>query len=341
MAGSRTANALGLNGMQACVSRLAPLLGLPHRVHALHDPERPWPQTNCSVDLLIELVAAHGGDPVWMLAFTITQDFLGDHFTFFKVPNEDCEALYGLCVQELAVWDDLQDHVVEQVQRDHVVLLEVDGYFLPDTQGVTYRETHGKTTIGIFAIDPKNRRLAYFHNETRGLLEGDDYDGALQRLPSQSAMLMPYTEFICPHTPAPEAPEKLALRQLRHHWQRRPANNPFRAYAQVFPDHVDKLKTRGQAYFHGYAFNTLRQAGANFGLLESFLAALPDPGLAAAAVFARQLADGAKTLQFQLARGVVRNRLDGLEPAVGALADTYDALISALAAGLDQAGMND
>ena len=318
--------------MQFCVSRLAQLLDMPHRVHALHDPERPWPQTNCSVDLLIELVAAQAYDPVWMMAFTVTQDFLGDHFTFFKVPSEDFEALYGLAIQELAVWDDLQAHIVEQVRRDHVVLLEVDGYHLPDTQGVTYRETHGKTTIGIFAIDPENRRLAYFHNEARGLLEGDDYDGALQRLPAQAALLMPYTEFIDQRSAAAEAPAALALQQLRRQWMRRPAENPFRAYARAFPAHLEALKTRGPAYFHAYAFNTLRQAGANFGLLESFLAALPDRALNAAAPLARQLADGAKTLQFQLARGVARNRLEGLESAVDTLSDAYDTLFSALAA---------
>lgn len=317
--------------MRAQISGLAHLLDTPHVVHRLHDPERPWPQTNCSVDLLIELIAAHGLEPVWMLAFTVTLDFEGDHFTFFKVPVEDLEALYGLGIQELAVWDDLQNHIVEQLQRGRIVLLEVDGYFLPDTQGVTYHEQHGKTTIGIYALDAEQGRLAYFHNETRGILSGADFAGALQRQAGQAGLLMPYTELLKPiGVPHRDAPT-LARQQLRHHWLRRPAENPFRAYARAFPEHLERLKARGAAYFHGYAFNTLRQAGANFGLLESFLDAFPDEEFRPAAVFARALADGAKTLQFQLARAVARGRFENLEPAVDALAGTYEKLLEELA----------
>lgn len=316
--------------MLATIPDLAHLLEKPHHVHALHDPERAWPQTNCSVDLLIELLAAYGFNPVWMLAFTLTQDFEGDHFTFFKAPSEDVEALYGLSVQELAVWDKLPDHIVEQMHRGRVVLLEADGYYLPDTQGVTYRETHGKTTIGIYAMDPEKRELAYFHNETRGRLTGDDFDGALQQLPEQSSFLMPYTEFIKPVGMPAGKPAEVAIQQLQRHWLRRPAENPFRAYARTFGRHIEQLQVRGGAYFHGYAFNTLRQAGANFGLLGSFLSALPAPDLNAAAGSANALADAAKTLQFQMARAVARTRFDGLEQAVAGLADLYEKLMDEL-----------
>lgn len=316
--------------MGAIIPGFAHLMEVPHVVHPLHDAERAWPQTNCSVDLLIELLAAYGFDPLWMLAFTVTQDFEGDHFTFFKVPSDDLEALYGLSIQELAVWDDLQGHIIQQLQRERIVLLEVDGYFLPDTRGVTYQEQHAKTTIGIFALDPKQRRLGYFHNETRGILSDADFDGVLQRRPTQSSLLMPYTEVLkpigCPH----QNPAALALQQLRHRWQRRPTKNPFRAYAKVFPEHIERLKARDAAYFHGYAFNTLRQTGANFGLLDSFLTALPNDDFRPAAACARRLADGAKTLQFQLARAVARNRFDALGPAVGALAVIYDELTEEL-----------
>jgi hypothetical protein len=316
--------------MNAIVPGFSHLLEKPHVVHALHDPERAWPQTNCSVDLLIELLAAYGFEPLWMLAFTVTQDFEGDHFTFFKVPSEDIEALYGISVQELAVWDDLQGHIVEQLQRGRLVLLEVDGYFLPDTRGVTYQLQHGKTTIGIYALDAEQRRLGYFHNETRGILCDADFDGALQRLPTQSGLLMPYTELLKPIAAAHENPAALAVQQLRRHWQRRPAQNPFRAYAEVFPEHIERLKVKGTAYFHGYAFNTLRQTGANFGFLDSFLTGLPGDDFTPAATCARSLADGAKTLQFQLARAVARNRFDALGAVVDNLAETYEKLMEEL-----------
>ncbi len=317
--------------MQAAVDRLSLWLQQPTTGHALHHPERAWPQTNCSVDLMIELVAALGHDPTWMLAFTLTQDFEGDHFGFFKVPNADLEALYGLSVQELAVWDDLETHVVEQVALGRVVLVEVDGYFLPDTRGVTYHEAHGKTTIGIAAIDTEQRQLHYFHNETHGLLTGSDYSGALQRLPEQAALLMPYCEIIKPLGPPAADPATTALAQLRHHWQRRPAHNPFEAYATVLPDHVARVAERGQPYFHAYAFNTLRQFGANFGLMASLLTRWDDPELRAAADCAQHLADQAKVLQFKLARAASKRRADGLTDAVLDLAAVHTRLMGHLA----------
>jgi hypothetical protein len=313
--------------MKATVQGFADLLEAVPSLHILHDIERPWPQTNCSVDLMIELVAAYGFDPTWMLAFTLTQDFEGDHFTFFKVPSEDLEALYGLSIQELAVWDDLEGHILEQLGRGHVVLVEVDGYYLPDTRGVTYRENHGKTSIGVFSLDQENRQLAYFHNETRGVLTGDDYDGALQKLPGQSALLMPYCEVIKTMGAASKDPAGLAMQLLRRHFLRRPPKNPFRAYEEVFAGHLAKLGQRGPAYFHAYAFNTVRQVGANFGLLESFLLRMPGDAFTMAATSARRLAEEAKVLQFRLARAVMRSNFDGLAAIVATLVQTYDQLM--------------
>ncbi len=82
------------------VDRLMPMVfpGLDpetYSVHALHSQERMWPETNCYVDLWIEVLNALGLAPEAMLGFTLTQDFEGDQFTFFKVPLEDLEALYG------------------------------------------------------------------------------------------------------------------------------------------------------------------------------------------------------------------------------------------------------
>lgn len=321
--------------MNVCVPELASLLTAPVALHPLHDSERAWPQTNCAVDLLVELVAAYGSDPVWMLSFTVTQDFEGDHFTFFKVPSEDLEALYGLSVQELAVWDDLESHVLQQLRRGRVVLVEVDGFYLPDTRGVSYRVEHGKTTIGVFAMDPLARRMAYFHNETRGVLCNEDYDAVLQKLPSQAQLLMPYCEVVKRMAEPVQDPARLAQAQLHRHWLRRPRHNPFLVYGQCFAQHLETLQARGVTYFHAYAFNTLRQAGANFGLLESFLLALPSGQYAAAAQAARQIADEAKVLQFRLARAVTRNKFEGLESACGELADCYDRLMTHLARALE------
>ncbi|MBE7204408.1 MAG: DUF1839 family protein, partial [Parafilimonas terrae] len=68
----------------------------PYVPHALHDAGRDWPETNCYVDLWIELLHGRGLVPEAMLGFTLRQDFEGDQFTFFKPPTGDIERLYGL-----------------------------------------------------------------------------------------------------------------------------------------------------------------------------------------------------------------------------------------------------
>ena len=119
-----------------------------YKPHALHSSERMWPETNCYVDLWIEVLAAQGLAPEAMLGFTLTQDFEGDQFTFFKVPLEDLEELYDIRVTELAIFDSVESHVAEQIGRGRLCLVEMDSYFMPDTQGVGYRNEHGKTTVG-------------------------------------------------------------------------------------------------------------------------------------------------------------------------------------------------
>ena len=84
-----------------------------------------------------------------MLGFTLTQDFEGDQFTFFKPRLADLERSMACGVEELSLYDRLDEHVARQVARGRVVLVEVDGYHLPDTRGVTYRIDHSKTTIGV------------------------------------------------------------------------------------------------------------------------------------------------------------------------------------------------
>ena len=64
------------------------------------------------------------------------QDFEGDHFTFFKFPLEDLEALFGLAVQELAIYDSVESHTLSQLERGRLVLIEVDSHWLPDARPV-------------------------------------------------------------------------------------------------------------------------------------------------------------------------------------------------------------
>jgi hypothetical protein len=309
-----------------------------YQPHPLHSTDRMWPETNCYVDLWIEVLAAQNLAPEAMLGFTLTQDFEGDQFTFFKVPLEDLEALYGIRVTELAIFDRPERHVIEQIGRGRLALLELDSYYLPDTRGLTYRQEHGKTTIAINRLDLHARELDYFHNGGFFHLSGKDFDGLFQMNAADALPFLPYTEFakFPPGYPGAKELRQTAWKLLRHHFTRRPAKNPIRAFAEVFPAQVEQVAERDFGFFHKYAFNTLRQAGANFELLASHLAWLNDDALAKAEMRARRISEVMKSTQFQLARAVTRKKFDPLATALDPAAEAWEMLMADMALTLGQ-----
>jgi hypothetical protein len=307
-----------------------------HTPHALHDGERRWPQTNCWTDLWIEIVAALGHDPHAMLGFPLPQDYEGDQATFFKVEAADLERLWGLRLAELSIFDRLDTHVVEQTKRGRVVVVEVDGHWLPDTLGVSYRLTHPKTTIGITRIDMDARELDYFHNSGFHRLSGEDFDGVFgaKDVPHDPAALFPYAEFLKIPAEAPAVDVRAEARALlARHLARRPLANPLAAWAADFDRHAADLATRPPEWFHTYAFNLPRQFGANFELLGAHLRWLAEDGdatLIAAAEAAEEIAETAKIFQFKLARAMARGRFDGLVPMIEQMASAWDRVMSRL-----------
>lgn len=306
-----------------------------YRPSFLHDAERRWPETNCYVDLLIEVLNATGNEPAAALGFTVAQDFEGDHFTFFKFPTADLQRLYGIDIEELAVFDRLDERVLTQIERGRLPMVEVDAFHLPDTRGVSYRISHSKSSIGINALDPEKRRMEYFHNAGYFALEGEDYDALF---PVQDAMsgwpLFPYSEFMkFERSAASTDPVRTARCLLSHHLARRPKKNPIAVYAAVFAEHAAELADRPPEYFHTYAFNTLRQIGANFELLASHLEWLGGHGvrgLDLAAEAAGGISESAKTMQFKLARAMARRRFDGLCEMLAPMAKAYDVTMNVL-----------
>lgn len=293
-----------------------------------------WPETNCYVDLWIEVLASHGVAPEAMFGFTLTQDFEGDQFTFFKVPLEDLEALYGIVSTELAIFDTVESHILTQIDRGRLCLVEMDSFYMPDTQGVGYRQEHGKTTVAINRLDLGGRRMDYFHNGGYFRLDSDDFDGVFQHgMPEGTLPFLPYTEFVkFPATPADEPHQRrIAHDLLTRHFARRPRENPIAAFASAFPAQVEAIAERPFGFFHKYAFNTLRQFGANFELLASHLEWL-DPGddFAAARQSALKISETAKSVQFQLARAVTRKKFDPLKPVLDPAAEVWDRLVAQL-----------
>lgn len=301
---------------------------------ALHAGERVWFETNCYVDLWAELLPALGHPAEAALAFTVRQDFEGDHFTFFKFPLEDLETLFGLAVQELAIYDSLEGHTLEQLARGRPVLVEVDSHWLPDA-GPTYRQGHVKTTIAAIAIDPGARRLGYFHNTGYHVLSGGDYDG-LFRPPAVPDRLFPYVEFVKRdgRSLTGTALVETSLALLRHHLGHRPTANPVAAWHAAMPAHLERLASRDMDYFHLYAFNVPRQLGANFEMLGTYLDWLGingQGGLAGVAAACRRIAEAAKAVQFQLARMVNRRKFDAATLQFAPIEADHELVLSSLA----------
>jgi Domain of unknown function (DUF1839) len=304
-----------------------------YRPHAMHGPERHWPQTNCYADLWIEIVASMGSEPAAAFGFTVTQDFEGDQFTFFKPPLDDLEALYGLRATELALYDDLLGHIEAQLARGRLVLIELDSFYMPETRGISYRESHGKTTLGINRLDVAAREVDYFHNDGFFQATGEDFDGLFRRLPGQMRedTLFPYAEMVkLPAKPVDPAHLRAeALRLLARHLERVPDANPVAAYRAVATAQAEALAERPSLAFHHYAFNTLRQLGANFELLASHLGWIGGD-FAEGEAAANRIAEGGKIAQFQLARALRQRKFDRFEAALAPLEGEYDRVIASL-----------
>ena len=299
---------------------LLPLSARTYQPHALHHSERVWPQTNCWVDVTLEMLHALGLDPLAAAAFTVAGDFESDQWTFYKYPPEDLWSTYGVDVHEMSPWRGVVVHVVEQLAAGRFMTVEVDAFHLPDTRGTSYRESHVKTTVIINEVDLGERRLGYFHNAGYHELEGEDFD-ALLGLGDHAGdgRLPPYTEIVrlesLRRLPADELTEH-AWRLLHAHLPRRPADNPVpRMGARIEAD-LDWVRATGPETFHGLAFATLRQCGASAEMAGAYCAWLaarrPDlrDCLLRTAHHWDELAQSAQAAQMKLARAAHGRTVD-------------------------------
>lgn len=283
--------------------------------HLIHHEERVWAETNCYVDVWIELLHALGHEPIAALPFTFAIDFEGDQWTFFKFPLLDLNYLYGLDVQELAIWRPLAEHIEEQVARGRPVLVELDSYFLPDTTGTAYKLAHTKSTVAVNEINISKKHLGYFHNQGYYHVDGDDFLDVLRlRGDPNPAMLSPYVEFVKIRTGKEyDSPSLLprSLQLLRQHLDLVPKENPFPSFKTRFEKDLGWLLQENLETFHQYSFATLRQYGACFELSLTYLQWLAiqgEKGLDEHIGAFREITEGAKALQFQLARAIARRK---------------------------------
>ena len=306
--------------------------------HPLHDPTRNWPLTSCYVDVWIELLHGLGLDPHPALGFAAGVEWEGDQFTFLKPDAADLDTLYGLHVQELAIWGDVEGHVAVQLAQDRPVLLEADAFHLPDLVGSSYGREHSKTTIALVGIDVRAGRCSYVHNASRAVLQGADYEAVLRAPRSGCGLpLPPYAETVKqrPGRPPASALHGTALELLRMHVERREGQTQVPRFRAAFPRQLETLLAH-PAGFHTWAFNTLRQFGAAAELLGDLLAWLEAAhsmgGSLTLMANAASLAGHAKALQFRVARLVARGRMDGCDDLFAALEADEAALVKAMEA---------
>lgn len=297
------------------MKQILPLDPTHYRRHLIHGEDRKWAETNCYADVWIELLHAWGFEPIAALAFTVAIDFEGDQWTFFKFPHADLYELYGLDVQELALWQPLTRHLEEQVALGRPVLVEMDSYYLPDTAGTAYQRAHVKSTIAVNEIDVEERRLGYFHSQGYYHLRDADFVGVFHLDgPADPARMPPFAEFVKRRATPDLRGDELTRRSvelLRRRLNLLPEANPFQVFRTRLDADLKWLTAETLDTFHQYSFATLRQFGACYELSATYLQWLQDHGVKnldeAIAAFT-DMSAGAKTVQFQLARAMTRKK---------------------------------
>jgi len=308
------------------VHAFAPLDAKTYVRHELHGPGRVWTESNCYIDVWIEILHSLGLDPYACLPHVFSIDFEADQWTFFKPSHDDLFHLYGLDVHELNVWKPLVENVRAQVAAGRIVLSEVDAFFLPDTTGTDYRTSHTKTTIGIQSIDVDARTLRYYHNSGYHELGGPDFAEIfrLDRAPDPSHLPF-FAELvrIDRRTRLEDAElVRQSLRALGSHLSRRPGANPVARFEERFAEDMAWIHREGLKAYHAWAFATLRQFGAAFelaGLYVAWLERRGEMGLEPARAAFESISSGVKALVLKTARSVNAKRpLDPSELLGGA-----------------------
>jgi len=317
---------------------LLPLEASSYRQHDLHRSQRIWTETNCYVDVWVEVLHALGLEPLAACAFALAGDFEGDQWTFFKFPPEDLREIFGIRVFEMNPWHSLLSHVQEQLGSGRLVTLEVDAWYLPDVAGVSYRIDHPKTTIVPNLVDAREKRLGYFHNASYFELDGDDFEGIFRIGNTDPQVLAPYMESIrldrLVHLPSDELVAR-SIVTLARQLDEMPDDNPVLRFRQRVDEDLDWLRSAGMEGFHRWAFGTFRQCGASAEVGGAYLEWLAqssasfDDELKRSAGKLYEVAQACKSLEFQMARLAHGRKVD-INPLFDRMAEYWSDVREAL-----------
>ena len=309
-----------------------------YTAHSLHGPNRNFVESNCYIDIWVELIHAAGLEVYPFLAFTLASDFENDQWTFYKPSFEDIQSLYGISVHELYLWGGLHQQIARQLQHNKMVLLEADAFFLPDTQETDYKQNHVKTTIGIESIDLENKTMGYFHNAGYFQLKEDDFNSIFHlNKPAIDGYLPPYCEIAKLdnlHKYSPEIIRDKAKERLNHYLAQLPKNNPITRFKEGFAQELVYLCEQGLESYHHYAFGSLRQLGSGYEFTAYFLRALQEAEghdrLESIAAMFDEISVTAKTLILKGARMVNRKNIKDVSADFDSMAQHWDNAMAAL-----------
>ena len=309
-----------------------------YRPHELHRENRNFIESNCYIDIWVELIHALDMEVYPFLAFTLASDFEDDQWTFYKPSFDDLQTLYGISVQEMYLWGPLHHQIAKQLHHNKIVLLEADSFYLPDTQETDYKANHVKTTIAIESIDLDAKTMSYFHNAGYYALGNDDFDGIFHLAkPPIDGYLPPLSEIVKLNslkrlTQAEYLAHAKAL--AKHYVALLPEVNPIRRFKDSFNAEMEGLCEEGLEVYHQYAFGSLRQLGSCFEFSAYFLRRLQASDrqnhLDHVAAHFDQISSVAKALIMKGARMVNRKTLKDVSGDFDNMAQQWDAAMDAL-----------
>lgn len=278
--------------------------------HPLHRQDSLWSNTNCYMDVWIELLHGMGRRPEPLFAAAVAAETQVEQFEFLKVDHRDLEQVHGIRVGEYDVWTTLLEHVTTHMQAGNVIIVEADAHWLPDTRGISYGIEHTKTSIVPVHVDARNKHLVYLHNEGLHELRGDDFDYVLGEQRSQGIVPAPYMELVRLdrlNAPDDDLAREHTIRLLKYHAGRSPVTNPVADLMDVLRSRYQWLATAGMDGYHALCFETTRQLGVVALLAAEAVRFSQVDHLQPAAEAYLDVSKEAKALQFQLAR-VARGR---------------------------------
>ncbi|NKE09416.1 MULTISPECIES: DUF1839 family protein [Kocuria] len=294
--------------------------------HPLHQDQSLWSNTNCYLDVWVELLHGMGRRPEPLFAAAVAAETQVEQFEFLKVDHRDLEEVHGLRVGEYDVWKPLLEHVLTQMAAGNLMIIEADAHWLPDTRGISYGTEHTKTSIVPLRVDPQQRHLVYLHNEGLHELRGQDFDFVLGEQRSQGIVPAPYVELVrLDRLGAANDDDARAhtVRLLRHHALRATAHNPVAELMDVVRSHFDWLAEAGMDGYHALCFETTRQLGVVSMLAAEavrFSAVEEIQGAAEAYV---TVSKESKALQFQLARVARGRKSASLETTMATISEQW------------------